>query len=438
MRLLYTLIILSALLHPVMSQKKVAIIGGGMAGIAAADRLMELDSTLEIHLYEKANQLGGNAQSYAFKHQGNDIAIDIGPQYFAKGAWDHYIALLKKYDLYQKSNYHNFKASIAIMDGKGQNPLFLSPKGGLKRLELQPNLKFLKFYNAARDVYKDKVSYPKSLGTWVADLDIDSSFKQQVILPFLASSLGTSIKEIEYCSTQDIIKLFAFQSPTKGNTFKVLDQGMGHAIISIGRALENQGVRVHLQEEVKQILQNNLQWILETSTGKSLSYDYCIIATHANHCAELLPKDESFDTLKNALQQLSYFKARIVLHTDSTYVAQGRSASFFNVQYDLQQNQILSNTMNLGFINPKWEGVYKSWLSTAQVEELKANRKFIHEVVFDHPMITHAAVQEIRKAMQLVQKIPHLYIIGGWSLGLETQESACLSGFQAAVQIAGQ
>jgi len=55
------------------SKKKIAIVGGGVAGLSAAWHLRE---QYEVHLYEKADRLGGHAYTMSIPNGGPDV--DIG------------------------------------------------------------------------------------------------------------------------------------------------------------------------------------------------------------------------------------------------------------------------------------------------------------------------------------------------------------------------
>lgn len=46
-----------------MEQRRVAIVGGGISGLAAAERLRALDNTIELHLFEVGERLGGVLQT---------------------------------------------------------------------------------------------------------------------------------------------------------------------------------------------------------------------------------------------------------------------------------------------------------------------------------------------------------------------------------------
>ena len=145
------------------TQKKIAIIGGGISGIAAAHELYLIDPNVEITLFEKENVLGGNARSFQTTNlYGEEVFVDMGPQYFAEGKWkqgpwENYVQLLKLlkyYNLYDADKIYSFKGTIAIMNNEDEKPDFVSPKEGKKRGgSLGQLMKFGKLYKRAKQIY---------------------------------------------------------------------------------------------------------------------------------------------------------------------------------------------------------------------------------------------------------------------------------------------
>lgn len=56
--------------------KRVAIIGSGCAGLGAAWALQSTDH--EVHLFEKADRLGGHTNTQEWKHNGLTTPVDTG------------------------------------------------------------------------------------------------------------------------------------------------------------------------------------------------------------------------------------------------------------------------------------------------------------------------------------------------------------------------
>ena len=57
------------------SQRRVVIVGGGISGLAAAERLLTRDPSLEIHLIETSDRFGGVMQTE--NHDG--FCMELGP-----------------------------------------------------------------------------------------------------------------------------------------------------------------------------------------------------------------------------------------------------------------------------------------------------------------------------------------------------------------------
>jgi predicted NAD/FAD-binding protein len=419
------------------SPHKVAIIGGGMSGISAAYHIHEIDPQASITIFEKEKLLGGNAKTILTTNAKKEpVQVDAGPQYFTEGPWDEYLKFLKANGVYDERKTSEFVGSISIQNEGSKRPILITPlKGSFRGEKLGKLLNLKKFFDISHSVYNNPNSkHQKAIGSWVRDLDMNLEFKQQVVLPFLAASLGTTISEIKQTSTADIVKLFAFRKPSSKSTYKVMHEGMGTLIQRIGKNLEEQHVQIRCESPVKGLdMQADGKALVSYSHAdvtKDEAFDFVVIAVHADQAAKLVKEDIELSLVYSVLKEFEYFKARIVLHSDPTLVNKERPA-FLNVLTTID-NQIAANTMNLGMVDERYEGIYKSWLTEELALKLKLNGKFIHEEIFWHPLITPQFNQSLLKLNKLTDGIKGLCFGGGWTQGLETQETAVVSGIKAA------
>ena len=414
------------------TSKRIAIIGGGMSGISTAHNIYKLDSTAEITVFEKEAVLGGNARTIELQNQySQSISIDAGPQYFAEGPWDKYIQFLTDFNLYNSADFSSFEGSFIVESNLKIKPNYVSPaNGSLRGGKLSHSIQFMKFYNAAHRICIDKTnSYPKHIGDWVQTLKIKESFKNSVVYPFLASSLGTSIKDIKRTDTQEIVSLFSFRKALKKGEFLVSNKGMGSLIKLVGSELEGLGINIKTSSPVTHV-QTNGPIVIVTANGITDTFDFVVFAIHPYQAAKLV---SDIPELNTQLNKFEYFKAHIVLHTDSSFVNLDR-VSFLNIRTDSIDSDVISNTMNLGVINPDFDGIYKSWLRDTDVQKVKSNGTFLHEEVFNHPMITPEFKLHLIDLKQVERQYPRFYFAGGWSEGLETQETAIISGINASLK----
>lgn len=411
---------------------RVAVVGGGMAGVSSAHHIHKFDPQASVTLFEKEPVAGGNAKTVTVPNRrGEMVKVDMGPQYFTEGPWNEYIRFMKEYDLYHPEKTSEFTGSISIQEYGRRHPRLVTPLGGSLRGEkLGQLLHFKKFCDAAFHVYKNQDgTHAECIGDWVKSLEGDSAFRNEVTFPFLAASLGTSVENIKKTSTLEIIKLFAFRRPSEKNTFKVMHEGMGTIIRQIADALAGKGIRVLTASPVQQVRhQGNGYTVAYTRDGETREepFDFVVLAVHADQAYRLLKSDTGFHTVTPLLKELEYFRARIVLHNDSGLVNTAKPA-FLNV-ITTPDHEVVANTMNLGMVADRYAGIYKSWLTEELCDRVKANGCFFHEEIFYHPLITPAFKGSLLKLDEAVGRIKNLFVGGGWTQGLETQESAVVSG----------
>lgn len=414
---------------------KVAVVGGGMAGVAAAHYIQEADPGANISLFEKEAVIGGNARTIMLPGaNGREVAVDAGPQYFTDGPWDEYIRFLKAYDMYNTDEISEFRGSISIQSEASGRPRLITPLYGSFRGEnLSKLLWFKRFFSLAYKVYRNPETVRgQDLGSWVRSLPLPPHFKDEVIIPFLAASLGTTTGEIQETAVPEIVKLFAFRRPSMRNSFKVLHRGMGSVIRQASAELEKKGLKVYRSAPVTALEKDSGMYILKYVQGdqtREEKFHFVILAVHPYQAARILKADDLFTDLTPVLERFRYFKARIVLHRDSSF-SNTRHPAFLNI-FTTADNHMRANTMNLGMIDKRYAGLYKSWLTEELCTQVKARGLFLHETVFNHPLITPEFSRDLKQMHLLMEKRRDLFIGGGWTQGLETQETALVSGRKA-------
>jgi hypothetical protein len=85
-------------------------------------------------------------------------------------------------------------------------------------------------------------------------------------------------------------------------------------------------------------------------------------------------------------------------------------------------------------ISDRLNGIYKSWADQEAIEQLRKSGKLLHVSTFWHPLITTDFVSKLEVMHKQIAEVPSLYLSGGWSEGLETQNSAVISGKHAAAK----
>ncbi len=417
------------------SQTKVAIIGGGIAGVSTANYIQEFDPHAKIVLFEKENKLGGNAQTVEVKTiQGEKCLIDVGPQYFTKGPWDDYIQFIDETIGYESIVTESMAGTLLIQKKGNKIPTIVTPLNGKLRGEKLKNLlKLKKFNSLAYDVYKNPEEWrDKTIEFWVESLNFSVDYKKEIIYPFLAASLGTTIEQIKKTSTVEIVSLFAFRKPRASNSFFIVQEGMGGVLQRVGNQLVKKGVEIRTNSPVLSVVKNNDGFtIYSFENGKSIStdVDFVVMAVHADIAGRLLKNEPELKSVSELLGQFPYFEAKIVVHQDTCFI-NSEKPTFLNIFTD-ENNQLLFSTMNLSLISQRLNGIYKSWMSEQDLLKVKERGLLLHETTFYHPLITPDFVENNKNLKKITDSYDNFSVVGGWTEGLETQNSAVISAKRA-------
>ena len=83
--------------RPRSGRERVAIIGAGAGGVAAA---YFLAGSFDVDLFEARSRIGGHCDSRVIEHRGRRITVDLGAQFFHPDTHPIYVTLLEELGLY--------------------------------------------------------------------------------------------------------------------------------------------------------------------------------------------------------------------------------------------------------------------------------------------------------------------------------------------------
>ena len=173
--------------------KKVAVIGGGIAGMGAALELRHLD---QVVLFESSSQLGGHART-VLAGKNKNMPVDTGFLVYNEVNYPHLSDLFKELGVPTIPSDMSFGASI---DGGWLEYGVLAPKAIIaqKRNILRP-----KFLGMMRDILKfNKLANSKTIdpnitiGDLIAEWKLGIWFRDYYLTPFTGAIWSTPITKI--------------------------------------------------------------------------------------------------------------------------------------------------------------------------------------------------------------------------------------------------
>ena len=281
--------------------KRVAVIGGGIAGISAASTLGEKGFTVD--LFEKENFLGGKVGSWEFQSNGETLRTEHGFHAFFRqyynlleflrqiGAHKHLIPIDDYVILFDKDQKQGFKN---VETTPGLNVLDLKRYGIFNWLTLispfsMPFLALLRF-----DFNKTFKQFDKENFAQFAKRTFMPKKMQLVFNSFARAFFA----EPENMSMAELIKGFHFYflSNDKGLIYDVLDSDFQHSFIDYCITfMEKNGTKIHLNTPVESLNYTNKQFLINGET-----YDYCVVCTDVNATRHIIKNSDglkNYDTL---------------------------------------------------------------------------------------------------------------------------------------------
>ena len=291
------------------NQKKVAVVGAGIAGLSAAANLAERG--FDITLFEKNDYLGGKVGSWKFESNGKQLQTEHGFHAFFRQYYN-LRNFMKKLDIYkylipiddyiifyQNGKQQGFAGidntpALNIFDlrkkGILSNWTFLNPKSMyyLELLKYDPVKTFEKFDSVSFEEYANKTSMPKHLRL------VFTSFARAFFAEPHKISMAELIKGFH----------FYFLSNDDGLIYDVLNDDFQHTFL--------QPVEDFITQNHGKIKRNTVVEKIEYVNEKFLInneiFDYCILSLDAKHIRPLIQNSTGFENFSKFNKQIAELK----------------------------------------------------------------------------------------------------------------------------------
>jgi uncharacterized protein len=222
-------------------RRRIAIVGGGAGGIAAA---YFLNKDYDVDLFEARPKIGGHCDTQVVDYKGAKINVDLGAQFFHPDTHPIYVTLLEELGLYSPENKDTDETleapgSICFLPKNGIFPIFSSKHPYLTPLIA---VDFVIYSQAARQVVLGNQSWETTLEEWVKKLPTSQKFKDTLLYPWITATIGTTLENAKRSSARSILQTFALAFPAnifqgastfnsklglEGNLKRMLDRSPG-------------------------------------------------------------------------------------------------------------------------------------------------------------------------------------------------------------------
>lgn len=408
-------------------RKRVAVIGGGVAGLGAAWALRE---TADVVVYEKEARFGGHAWTVDIDHGGTPMAVDIGFICFNRPNYPNFTALLKHLDVPTVWT----DMAFAVSDPNGyewaSDPLglFAWKRNALDKRFRGMIAEIVDFNKVARaELASGKVS-DMSLGEWLDLHGYSQLFREAYLLPMSAAIWSTPEKLMLDYPVNSFLRFFD-------------NHRLMHAVRPIWRTVKG-GSRSYVTKLLAALgpslrASADIQTVRPAGAGKVQviernarpeTFDAVIFASHADASRRML--DAAYEEQKLALGSLRFSQNTAYLHHDISLMPRRKAAwGSWNVIKGADDKVCVTYWMNRLQALPKSRPVF---VTLNPVHEPAKDKTFgVYE--FDHPMYDTVSAAA-RRSVQRVQGKDGLFFAGSW-LGDGFHEAGLRTGLEAAIAL---
>jgi zeta-carotene desaturase len=281
---------------PAHSKQTVAIVGGGLAGLAAGCALA--DSGYKVQLFERRPYLGGRASSY--QHPGTGEVVD-NCQHVLLGCCTNLI------DLYRRSGVEDkvrWFSRLNFLEPGGRNsiieigslpaplhtaPTFLKSKALSLRDKLGIAQAMLQLRGELEDDHKSFLEWLRSHGQTERAI-------QRFWSPVLVSALN---EDLDRCSSRYAGQVFreSFLKSAQAGRMGIPAIPLSDLYSAAGDYIRQRGGEVNLRASVENFKTHN-GGVTLCIGGDEVRTDYAVLAAPFNVIASLLPNDEASRPLR--------------------------------------------------------------------------------------------------------------------------------------------
>jgi predicted NAD/FAD-binding protein len=369
--------------------RRIAVIGGGISGMAAAHMLADRNSVV---LFEAEPRLGGHART-VIAGKRKDQPVDTGFIVFNRVNYPHLVRLFEKLGVPVTESTMSFGASIrggAVEYGlASMDTVFAQRRNAFNPRFLRMLGDIMHFNRNAEAVANDPAM---TIGELLGRLRTGSYFRDHYITPFSGAIWSTPTRGILDFPAQALVRFFrnhALMDIDGQHQWYTVKGGSIEYVRRLQSAMHAQGVEIRTAAPVASVRREAGSVFVRAHGAEPELFDDVIFATHSDITLKLLSDGTSAET--SALAAIRYQPNEAVLHSDPSLMPKSRkvwsSWSYVEPQSGPGDRIDLTYWMNSLQPIPQDDPLFVTLNTTRPIRD-----ELIHDVnTFHHPVFDVAA-----------------------------------------------
>ncbi|VAH54011.1 unnamed protein product [Triticum turgidum subsp. durum] len=326
---------------------RVAVVGGGVSGLAAAHELLLAANDgggVRVTLYEQEESLGGHARTVAVDDGAGRVQLDLGFMSFNQVTYPQMMEQLEGLGVEMERSDMSFSVSTQLKDS-GRGCEWGNGNGILGLLAQKTNILKPSFWRMVHEIIKFKndalmyledhehnpdLDHNETLGQFIQSHGYSISFQEAYLIPVCTGMWSCSPQDVlslsaffvlSFCRNNDLLQLFRH---TQLPTVKPRSQSY---VNKVKGELESMGCLIKTSCRVKSVssLDGAAGYRVLENDGSEETFDRVILGVHAPNALKVLGAEATHQELR-ILGACQYVQRDIYLHCDQNLMPRNPSA----------------------------------------------------------------------------------------------------------------
>ncbi len=420
--------------------RRVAIVGGGIAGLAAAWGLHHHADRFDFRLYEAGDRIGGNAATADMpQDDGTYIPFDVSVTALIPSVYEHIVLLMEQFGI----EVLDTKFSYSVEYG---GETYAHDLDSDLRRRLQPDIE--KFQRTLRRLKRfgpltrsrskllnvlNPFNYV-SMGTALNAAGVSDEFRYKILKPmFVNFVLATNVFDLPAALFSRYLEFFDIERATAMQTW---DQGTRRIYENLTANFRD---RTYLSRPVRRVYRRESEVVIEDEVGVRESFDDVVFACNADQTLEILDSPTWLE--RRILSSIRYDRSlhnQAVVHSDGSVLPDNAAKPLATRSNHIEQYGDWPDNYEITYImhnqQPWAAGSDKPCLVTYNAKNPIEEDKVIGRWQFQHVVHDVKHVALLMHLFRFIQGKRRTWHCGAHTL-INSQETCFVSGLAAARQL---
>jgi uncharacterized protein len=414
---------------------KVAVIGTGIAGNAAAYALSQADHIGKLTVYERDLRPGGHSATVDVHYDGVTIPVDTGFIVYNEANYPLLTQLFQHLETPTKLSDMGFSFSLdrgrrewaGLTDGY-VNGFFAQRRNIFSVRHWRMLKEMSRFTAVCRGALDNHSLDGLSLGAFIAQHRFTAGFRDDYILPMASAIWSTPLDRILDFPAASFVHFFENHKLLSWNRplWRTVDGGSRRYVEAMTASFRR-SIRLGTAAIDVRRIGNHVR--VTDSSGIEDDFDHVILACHSDQSLAML--SDASEEEKSILSAIQYRPNEVFLHRDTRLMPK-RKAAWAAWNFLKESNDGPSGDVTLTYWMNKLQGIDPSrpLFVTLNPKEPPAAELTFARFVYDHPQYDQAAI-DAQARLAAVQGRSHIWFAGAWT-GYGFHEDGLRSGFAVA------